>query len=125
MNITRGDHTMSHHHPDSAKLLAALASTALFAPFGVATAADSTTDFQQQVAALLSGTHATYAAPRLEVNGHAHQAPPIDAQESARRLLLGTTLAAQKQTQPHDSVRTHEALQARVQRLLLGEEAKL
>ena len=69
----------------------ALASAALVIHMGVASAADSTGDSQQQMKASLAGTTKAHSAPQSGLRDGAVTSPTPDAQELARQLLLGTT----------------------------------
>ncbi len=58
---------------------------------GVATAADSTGDIQQQVKGFLAGATQTYSTPGFGAREGKATARTADTQEFAKRFLLGTT----------------------------------
>ena len=58
---------------------------------GGAAAGDSAGDVQQQIRELLSGRTQTQAAAPVERGADRTVTSPVDAQDSARRLLLGLT----------------------------------
>jgi len=112
----------------------ALISAALLIHVGGAVAADSAGDAQQQARELLAGRIATQsAAPERRAEGAVR--PTGDAQELARRVLLGVTDSGAQGTKPitrpdnaaapvaltvQKSVLAHGDAQAMARRLLLG-----
>jgi len=120
----------SFRHPLS------LISAGLLIHIGGAVAADFAGDVQQQMRQLLAGTIAMQSAAPAERRGDTAGRPGGDAQELARRLLLGVTDSRVHGTEaitpgehaaaPGDSVRhkglpVHGDAQAIAQRVILGQ----
>jgi hypothetical protein len=111
-------------------------SAALLIHVGGALAADSAGDAQQQARELLAGRSATQSTLPSERRADRAARPTADAQELARRVLLGVTDAGVQGTKPmtrpdnaaapvestvQKSVLTHGDAQAMARRLLLGQ----
>ena len=107
-----------------------LIAAALLIRIGTAMAADPAGDVQQQMRELLAGRSAT--RPTLTTGWHdgATSRPSADAQELARRLVLGVTDFRIKGTEavtlpadavaPNDSILVQGYAQTMAQRLVLG-----
>lgn len=111
-----------------------LIAAALLIHIGGAVAADAAGDVQQQMRALLAGKIATHSAQPSEGREHRTVRPTADAQELARRVLLGVSDSrgpgTQAMTRPEsaEGVSTvqegslaHNDAQAMARRLLLGQ----
>ncbi len=109
---------------------------ALLVHVGGAVAADSAGDVQQQIRELLAGKIATRSQPPAERRADRAVRPTGDAQELARRILLGVTesgvqgtksttrpdnAAAPVEFTEQKSVLLHGDAQAMARRLLLGQ----
>ena len=127
---------MSLHIAKSFRGPLSLISAALLIHIGGALAADSAGDVEQQMRELLAGKIATQSAPPSERRDDRGVKPTIDAQEFARRLLLGVTDSRVQGTEavtrsvnagsPGESTAKKRLLvrgdaQATAQRLLLGQ----
>ncbi len=119
-------------------ILLALISATLLIHVGGALAADSVGDVQQQMRELLAGKAAHPLAPASERGDERAMRPPVDAQEFARRLLLGATASRVANSDvvtrsvnavtPRESptqvgLMVHDDPQIIVQRLLLGQRS--
>jgi hypothetical protein len=97
---------------------------------GTAMGADRAGDVQQQMRELLAGKSATRSALSSEGHDGATPRPGADAQELARRLVLGVTDSRIKGTEPvtppadamtpNDSILVQGYVQTMAQRLVLG-----
>ena len=127
---------MSLHIVKSFSRPLALISAALLLHIGGAVAADPAGDVQQQMRELLAGRVVIQSAPPYELHADSAGRPTADAQERARRLLLGVTgvriQGTRAMTQSEGVVapgvfalrkgsRAHEDVQAQARRLLLGQ----
>jgi hypothetical protein len=121
---------MSIHIRNSFTRSSSLIAAALLIRIGTAMAADPAGDVQQQMRELLAGGSATRSA--LSSEGHDGGTPRhgADAQELARRLVLGVTDSRIKGTEavtlpayavaPNDSILVQGYAQTMAQRLVLG-----
>ena len=111
-----------------------LISAALLIHIGGAVAADAAADVQQQMRELLAGKIATHSAQPSEGREDRTVRPTADAQELARRVLLGASDSRVQDTQAMtrpDSAEVvstlqggslaHNDAQAMARRLLLGQ----
>ncbi len=108
-----------------------LIAAALLIHIGGAMAADPAADVQQQMRELLAGKITTRSAPATEWHDDATPRPSADAQELARRLLLGAThsrfTGTEAVTTHENAVTPNEAIlvqgyaQTMAQRLVLGQ----
>jgi hypothetical protein len=107
-----------------------LIAVALLIRIGGAMAADPAGDVQQQMRELLAGKVATRSALTTEWHDAGTAGTSADAQELARRLLLGVTDSRFKGTEvpappanavaPNDSILVQGYAQTMAQRLVLG-----
>ena len=125
---------MSLHIVKSFRRPLSLISAALLIHIGGAVAADAAGDTQQQMRELLAGKIAPHSAQSSEGRDARTVRPTADAQELARRLLLGVSDSPVQGTQPMtrpesaEGVSTlqggslaHNDAQAMARRLLLGQ----
>jgi len=127
---------MSLHIVKSFSHPLSLISAALLLQIGGAVAADATGDVQQQAREVLAGRVVIHSAPPRERRDDGTGRPTADAQERARRLLLGVTDSriqdTRTMTQSESVVapglftlrkgpRAHDDVQAQARRLLLGQ----
>jgi len=108
-----------------------LIAAALLIRIGAAMAADPAGDVQQQMRELLAGKIATRSALATEWHADATPRPSADAQELARRLVLGvidpryTGSAAvtppENAVTPNDAILVQGCAQTMAQRLVLGQ----
>jgi hypothetical protein len=107
-----------------------LIAAALLIRIGTAMAADPAGDVQQQMRELLAGKSATQSALTSEGHDGGTPRPGADAQELARRLVLGVTDSSIKGTEavtpPANAVASNDSIlvqgyaQTMAQRLVLG-----
>lgn len=107
-----------------------LIAAALLIHIGTAMAADPAGDVQQQMRELLAGKSATRSALISEGHDGGTPGPGADAQELARRLVLGVTDSRIKGSEaitppanavaPNDSILVQGYAQTMAQRLVLG-----
>ena len=115
---------MSFRTPKTFARLLTVVPAALVLYSGAATAANSADDFLEQTRALLAGKPTLVSTPSSAPRSTAQRRSGGDAQEWARRLLLGVT--TQPPSLPEASVSrakgkgVHEDAQLQAQRLLLG-----
>jgi hypothetical protein len=122
---------MSTHILKSLTRSSSLIAAALLIRIGAAIAADSAGDVQQQMRELLAGKSATRSALTTEWHDDGTPRPSADAQELARRLMLGMTDSRFKGTEavtspenavaPNDSILVQGDAQTMAQRLVLGQ----
>jgi hypothetical protein len=108
-----------------------LIAAALLIRIGGAIAGDSACDVQQQMQELLAGKIATRSTLAIEWHDKGTPGPSADAQELARRLLLGVTESRSKGTEavrppenavaPNDSILVQSDAQTMAQRFVLGQ----
>ena len=100
----------------------ALASAAFLIHVGAATAADSTSNLQEQMNALLAGTSPAHSAPQYGPRDGAATTPTTNAQEAVQQVLLGTAHAetARSSSETKSSV-AYGDRQAAVRQVLLGQ----
>jgi hypothetical protein len=114
----------------------ALAATALVLHVGVATAADSKGNIQQQVREMLTGTSTTHFVTQSGPHDAKVTPPAVDSQQFVKQLLLGTAAyrVGGRETSKHAEVSGASAkteaqkrpvpsvdMQAAVQKMLLGQ----
>jgi hypothetical protein len=122
---------MSIHILTSLTRSSSLMAAALLIRIGGAMAADPAGDVQQQMRELLAGKSATRSALTTERHDDGTPRPGADAQELARRLVLGVTDSRFKGTEavtprenavtPNDSILVQGYAQTMAQRLVLGQ----
>jgi hypothetical protein len=132
--MSSGETIMSLHIVKSFSRPLSLTAVALLIHIGGAVAADAAGDVQQQMRELLAGKIATHSAQPSEGREDKTLRPTADAQELARRLLLGVSDSRVQGTQgmtPPESAEgvstlqegslAHNDAQAMARRLLLGQ----
>ena len=89
---------MSLHNSRHFSRLLTLTSAAFLIHIGAATAADSTGNIQAQMITLLAGTAPAHVAPQSGPRNGTATTPTVNAQESVRQVLLGTTASGRGST---------------------------